>query len=224
MDGPGAWQPLLNPAHIDVMSTILCEAVPARDAPVALERLHRTWAYNLALSAMIRVLSFDLGHTLLDEEAGRDVDIRFRPAIPMPGVLKVLPTITLPMAVWANTRDATAEDVKRWLDRATLGRYFRWIVTSSDIGYRKPDQRFFAAALGECECKANEVLFIGNQLNSDIKGANVCGIPSVLLTGPAYRSNDDSPDPTANPTYKIEQLEDLPNLLASLPSEIQPEI
>jgi len=165
---------------------------------------------------MIKVLSFDLGHTILDERAGQDVDIRFRTAIPMPGVLEALPKIRLPMAIWANTRDATAGDVKRWLSRAALDRYFRWIVTSSDIGYRKPDLRFFASALRECGCNADEVLFIGNQLNSDIKGANLCGIQSVFLTGSAYRSSDDVLDPTAIPTHEIEHLADLPNLLARL--------
>jgi len=154
----------------------------------------------------IKVLIFDLGRTILDEEAGRDVDIHFRPAIPMSGVLEVIPKIRLPMGVWANTHDATADDVKLWLSRANLDQHFRWIVTSSDVGYRKPDQRFFALALQQCGCKPEDVLFIGNQLNSDIKGANICGICSVLLTGPAYRSIDDDLDPVAKPTFKIEHL------------------
>ena len=115
------------------------------------------------------------------------------------------------MGVWANTHNASAGDVKQWLSRADLDRHFRWIVTSFDIGYRKPDQRFFALALHECGCNAKEVLFIGNQLNSDIKGANISGICSVLLTGPAYRSNDDVFDPTVNPTHKIEHFGELPN-------------
>jgi FMN phosphatase YigB (HAD superfamily) len=165
---------------------------------------------------MIKVLIFDLGHTILDEEAGRDVDIHFRPAIPMPGVQELIPQIRLPMGIWANTRDTTAKDVKQWLSRADLDQYFRWIITSSDVGYRKPDERFFASALRECGYSANEVLFIGNQLNSDIKGANICSIQSVLLTGPAYRSNDDIFDPTAFPTYKIEHLGELLLLLAKI--------
>ena len=165
---------------------------------------------------MIRVLIFDLGHTILDEEAGLDSDIHSRPAIPMPGVVEVIPRIKLPMGVWANTHDATAGDVRNWLRRADIAQYFRWVVTSSDIGYRKPDQRFFQLALRACGCGPQEILFIGNQLNSDIKGANICGISSVLLTGPAYRSRDDDFDSTANPTYRIEHLGELPSLIARL--------
>jgi putative hydrolase of the HAD superfamily len=165
---------------------------------------------------MIRVLSFDLGHTILDEEVGQEINMRFRPAIPMPGVLEVLPRIRLPMGVWANTFDATASDVKRWIGRAALDRYFKWIVTSSDVGYRKPDQRFFAFALKQCGCEAQEVLFVGNQRNTDVKGANICGIQSVLLTGSSYRSKDDIDDTTAIPTYQIAQLAELPHLLAKI--------
>jgi putative hydrolase of the HAD superfamily len=165
---------------------------------------------------MIKVLSFDLGHTILDERVGRDIGIKLCPAIPMPGVEEVLPKIGLPMALWANTQNATVNDVKEWLSRASLDQYFSWIVTSSDIGYRKPDERFFKLALHRCGCDPTEVLFIGNQMNSDIKGANLCGIRCVLLTGLAYRSSDDVGDPTAIPTYKIEYLGELPNLLAEL--------
>jgi len=68
----------------------------------------------------------------------------------MPGVLEVIPQIRLPMGVWANTHNATADDVKQWLSRADLDRHFKWIVTSSDIGFRKPDERFFVSALTGC--------------------------------------------------------------------------
>jgi putative hydrolase of the HAD superfamily len=165
---------------------------------------------------MIKVLSFDLGHTILDERVGRDIGMKLCPAIPMLGVEEVLPKIRLPMALWANTQNATASDVKDWLSRAALDQYFTWIVTSSDIGYRKPDKRFFKSALNACGCNPDEVLFVGNQKNSDIKGANLSGIPCVLLTGSVYRSSDDSGDPTAIPTFKIEHLGELLKLLAEL--------
>jgi FMN phosphatase YigB (HAD superfamily) len=165
---------------------------------------------------MIRLISFDLGHTLLDEVVGREIDIRFRPAVPMPGVLEVLPRIALPMSVWANTRAATVVDIKPGLGRAGLDRYFTRIITSSEAGYRKPDQKFFSYALKECGCSAGEVLFIGNQLNTDIKGANASGIRSIFLSGSDYRSPDDDGDPTANPTYMIGHLGELPDLLTAI--------
>jgi FMN phosphatase YigB (HAD superfamily) len=56
------------------------------------------------------------------------------------------------------------------------------------------------------------VLFVGNQLNTDIAGAEAFGIRTVWLSGPAYRSDDDAPC-DASPTYTIRTLDDLPALL-----------
>ena len=168
------------------------------------------------LAAMLKVLIFDLGHTILDEESDRDLDIRVRPATPMPGVKEVLPTIKLRMGIWANTREASADDVRQWLQRASLDHYFSCIVTSHDVGYWKPDKMFFTCALAQCGCDANEVLFVGNQLNTDIAGANSCGIPSVLVVGREYKSLDDQPNANARPTYRIRSLAQLPELLAKI--------
>src|SRR3954465_5023237 len=40
---------------------------------------------------MIKLISFDPGHAIPDEEAGRDLNISSRPAIPMPGVVEAPP-------------------------------------------------------------------------------------------------------------------------------------
>jgi hypothetical protein len=149
---------------------------------------------------MLKMVAFDLGHTILDEELDREVELPVRPAFPIPGVLGALPQIRLPMGIWANTTAATAGDVRQWLNRAALDHFFSCIVTSTDVGYRKPDRRFFVHALATCRYRADEVLFVGTQLNSDIAGANECAIRSVFLTDRAYRSRDDAKVNT-KPTY-----------------------
>ena len=62
------------------------------------------------------------------------------------------------------------------------------------------------------------MLFVGNQLNTDVAGANGAGIRSVWLAGEAYRSDDDRPC-DAEPTYTIQSLMDLPGLLSRLAAE-----
>ena len=161
------------------------------------------------------MITFDLGHTILDEERDRQVELSVRPAFPMPGVMDALPQIRLPMGIWANTTAATADDVRQWLRRAALHHFFSCILTSTDAGYRKPDRRFFVHALATCGCRADEVLFVGNQLNSDIAGANASGILSVFLTDHAYRSRDDT-EANTKPTYSIGTLKELPELVARI--------
>jgi hypothetical protein len=68
----------------------------------------------------------------------------------MPHVSEILPKIPVPLAVWANTQIATGNDLEGFLDKGGIGRFFSWIVTSVDAGFRKPAPQFFDFALGKC--------------------------------------------------------------------------
>jgi putative hydrolase of the HAD superfamily len=163
----------------------------------------------------VKVVAFDLGHTLMDERRDQHLPIGARPVHLMPGVADVLPRMALPLAVWANTRVAGEADVRGWLDRAGLGPLFHWVITSVDAGVRKPAQEFFQYALARGGFTKDDVLFVGNQLNTDIAGAEAYGIRTVWLSAPSYRSIDDvSCD--ARPTYTIRTLHQLPALLQRL--------
>lgn len=165
----------------------------------------------------LKAVAFDWGHTLMDEYLDRDMPIGARPVHLMPGVSEVVPVIPLPLALWANTRQAAEADVRGWLDRAGLGRCFHWVVTSVDAAARKPAPEFFQYALERCGLSKDDVLFVGNQLNTDIAGAEAFGIRTVWLSGPPYRSDDDAPC-DACPAYTIQMLDDLPALLRRLHS------
>jgi HAD superfamily hydrolase (TIGR01509 family) len=163
----------------------------------------------------LKAIAFDWGHTLMDECRDGDVPLHARPVHLMPGVLKVLPQLPLPLALWANTRVAAEADVRGWLERAGLNRLFQWVITSSDAGARKPTPQFFQYALSRCGLAKQDVLFVGNQLNTDISGAEAFGISTVWLSGTDYRSADDTPC-YASPTHTIRTLNDLPALLQRL--------
>ena len=170
---------------------------------------------RIVASAILRIVTFDLGHTILDEERDREVEISVRLAFPIPGVMDDLHQIRSSMRIWANTTAAVADDVREWLRRAALDHFLSCTVTSTDAGYRKPDRRFFVHALATCGCRAGEVLFVANQLNFDIAGVNACGILSVFLTDHAYHSRDDTKVDT-KPTYGIGTIKGLPELLARI--------
>jgi len=163
----------------------------------------------------LKAVAFDLGHTLMDERRDQHLPIDARPVHLMPGVSDVLPQLTLPLAVWANTRVAAEADVRGWLDRAGLGRFFQWVITSVDAGVRKPAPAFFRYALARCGLAKDDVLLVGNQLNTDIAGAEAFGIRTVWLSGPAYRSHDDAPC-GARPTHTMPTPHDLPALVQRL--------
>jgi putative hydrolase of the HAD superfamily len=163
----------------------------------------------------LKAVAFDWGHTLMDERRDADVPLDVRPVHLMPGVPEVLPQLALPLALWANTRLATEAPVRAWLDRAGLGDRFRWVITSVDAGARKPAAAFFEFALARCGLASEDLVFVGNQLDTDVAGAEAFGIRTVWLSGPDYRSADEAPA-NAVPTYTIPTLYDLPALVQRL--------
>src|SRR3954462_9667594 len=163
----------------------------------------------------LKAVPFDWGHTIMDECRDGHVPLDERPVHLMPGVSEVLPQVALPLALWANTRVASEADVRGWLERAGFSAFFRWVITSVDAGARKPAPQFFQYALARCGLAREQVLFVGNQLNTDVSGAEAFGIPTAWLSSAAYRSADDAPC-DASPTYTIGTLDDLPALLRRL--------
>jgi putative hydrolase of the HAD superfamily len=170
---------------------------------------------------MFKAVMFDFGHTIMDELKGREIPLASRPVWLMPGIPDILPHIRFKMGIWANTKVAREHDVRLWLKRARINDYFEWVITSVDAGARKPSRRFFSYALKKCKLKKDEVIFIGNQLNTDIRGANDYGIKCVWLSDRVYRSPDDKPNDAlivsqARPTHAIKSLKQLPVLLKRL--------
>ena len=162
----------------------------------------------------IRAVAFDFGHTLVDEQRDGNISLESRPIHLMPEVSEILPRMSIPLAVWANTRTATGAELRRFLDRAEIGQFFAWVITSVDAGFRKPAPEFFDFALSKCELSRDEVVFVGNQLNTDIAGGRQFGIRTVWLCGSEYHSADETLSPQdVHPTYTIHRLRQLPSLL-----------
>ena len=67
------------------------------------------------------------------------------------------------------------------LERAGLLPYFEDTYISMDIGYDKPDVRFYEEALRRCGLQANEVLMVGDSMTTDILGAQAAGIDAIYF-------------------------------------------
>ena len=85
-------------------------------------------------------------------------------------------------------------------------------VTPEYVG--KPERLIFDMALRLAGCRADEALSVGDLLETDIRGSNAAGIPSVLmLTGVSTRADlDTSP---YRPVYVCETFADLTALVFS---------
>lgn len=89
--------------------------------------------------------------------------------------------------------------------------YFGDIFISEELGFQKPDTRFFEAMFEKAKVTGikEQCLMIGDSLSSDIKGAVASGIDSVWLN----KSNK-LPSEAIKPTFTITSLEALLDILA----------
>lgn len=164
---------------------------------------------------LLKAVAFDIGHTLIDERI--DAASFVKPVRLMPHVREVLPQIDLPIAAWSNTKTAREADVRNLLEAAGIAHFFTWIITSIDAGSRKPAPEFFQFALQTCGFSATEVVFVGNQLNTDVRGGLQCQIRTVWVSGEEYRSPEEtSTIKDVCPEFAINSLAELPDLLRRL--------
>lgn len=90
--------------------------------------------------------------------------------------------------------------------------FFDPIIISSDLGYRKPDQRMFALMLEKMKLRAEEVIFIGNDMLRDVFGANKMGIKTIF-----FKSNQgEQRSMGAEADYIIYKFSELPDAVRFL--------
>lgn len=85
--------------------------------------------------------------------------------------------------------------------------YFDHIVISGDFGKGKPDPSIFEHALECLSLQKEEVIMVGDNLMTDILGANHAGIKSVWINRHQKDQNE------VIPTYEIQHLEELFTIL-----------
>jgi len=92
-----------------------------------------------------------------------------------------------------------------------LDDYFDDMVFSTDVGLRKPNPRIFKIALYNVGAKAEESVFVGNNLQCDIKGALGVGMTAILKTSDFYTH-----DESIVPSFKIDDWTEFEDILHRL--------
>jgi FMN phosphatase YigB (HAD superfamily) len=102
---------------------------------------------------------------------------------PIQGGAEVVPALArdYPLAVVANF--PVPEIVHLTLERHGLKEYFEQIVVSGTVGRMKPDPLPFKVALKALGVAPQDVLFVGDSLRNDMRGAKALGCRTAWLSG-----------------------------------------
>lgn len=91
------------------------------------------------------------------------------------------------------------------LEKSKLKPYFDVVLCSEEVGVNKPDPKAFLSALEKAKAKTNNSLMVGDDLISDIQGAENIGMKTVLF--------DPNDKHKTTEHHKIKTLTELKNYL-----------
>lgn len=100
-----------------------------------------------------------------------------------------------------------AQEIK--LKNSDIAQFFKHVVTSDCMGESKPHPKIFSYTLQLFDAKPNQVLMVGDDINTDILGAEQVGIQSVLF-------DPENKFRVRNDILKINRLNELKNLVIGL--------
>ncbi len=88
------------------------------------------------------------------------------------------------------------------LEMTGLDRALDHIYISSEVGWKKPSPYFYTYALRHSGVNPAHALMVGNEISSDIRGAQLAGLDSVYLQTSTWEGNDTFPAPGAIQSFK----------------------
>lgn len=94
------------------------------------------------------------------------------------------------------------------IKNSNLGSFMDEIIISEEVGISKPDPDIFNLTLDRLDVSANEAIFVGDNLELDVKGSQNAGLTDVWFN--PYHSQNKT---DVVPSYEIDKLESLLKLL-----------
>jgi len=162
----------------------------------------------MKIPSHIRALVFDWGDTIM-----RDFDLpgpmsQWQMVAWVDGAetaLKVLsPKYTCIIATSANHSDSA--EMKAALARVGADVYFHQFYSQKELGYKKPDVRFFQAVLRLAGFAPKESLMVGNLYEKDITGAKQAGMATVFFNEKGLKGEFEAADYQINHMASLVEL------------------
>ena len=133
---------------------------------------------------MIRALIFDWGDTVMrdfPECEGPMADWKNVEFIPFAeDALKILSEKYM-CCIASNAGYSNTALMRKALKRVGAEKYFNYFFTSKDLGFEKPDPRFFQKIAEEIKENPVECIMIGNSYKKDICGAKAVRMKTIFF-------------------------------------------
>lgn len=129
----------------------------------------------------------------------------------IPGAPELLETLHKQYDLYLMT-NGTASIQRRRLESAGILPFFKDVFISHEIGFNKPDPRYFEYCFSCIDgFEREKAVIIGDSLSSDIRGGNQVGLRTCW-----FNPSHGACTPLAKPDFEVDSLSALSALLATL--------
>jgi putative hydrolase of the HAD superfamily len=131
---------------------------------------------------MIGLLIFDWGGTVMADTGEPGPMYLWKEVAWVPGTKEALEELKeFRCCIATNAGISDGEAVVKALKRVGADIYFDHVFTSRDLGYAKPDPRFFQTICERTGYHPAECVMVGNSYGKDIRGAKEAGMHTVFF-------------------------------------------
>jgi putative hydrolase of the HAD superfamily len=137
---------------------------------------------------VVRKVGAMLGLRLESREVGAVVEAMSAPGLLRDDLfdggdelLRTIRELGLKCAVVSNTFWRSGNRYREDFRQLGIGEFVDVVITSLDLGVRKPNPLVFEAALRELDCRAGESVMIGNSEEMDVRPAKTLGMRTIRL-------------------------------------------
>jgi putative hydrolase of the HAD superfamily len=103
-------------------------------------------------------------------------------AAPIPGTMEMLATLKGKYRLGLLSNLTHAPAALRIIDKLGMAPFFDAVVVSGQLGYRKPHPKVFLELLDQLGTPKEQTVFVGDNLEADIHGAQHMGIQPIWMT------------------------------------------
>lgn len=128
---------------------------------------------------------------------------------PFPGLVETLERLSKLYSLGIIT-NGYSDFQRRNIAALGIEKYFKVILDSESEGIRKPDPEIFLRALSSLSISPEEAVFVGDNIEHDIKGAKATGFFAF------WKRNGSSPENCVEADSSFSHLPEIPGLLKAL--------
>jgi len=170
---------------------------------------------------VFKVLNLDVEDKVVVRLADEYWNFVFQRIKPYPDVVPILEVLKKEGYRLGIISDGLIDVQLNRIRALKLEKYFDIFTFSEEVGKNKPALEIFQLALKKANCEASEAIMVGDNVKTDIAGANRIGMISIWIRRGIFKDIEPN-NQLETPNYTIYTLNELTDILKQIKTDNMP--